>query len=440
MNILQIAQDYGLKPKKVASTRGGEYQSACPSCNNPKRFKIHPNHEGGVYHCHSCGKGGDTIQFLRNFMGKSFKEAAEVVGKTLDDRPTRHRYTPRKETVPTMEAEDKILPEERWRREAAAVVGAAHEALIENKERLEWLAGRGIGIEAVKNFKLGWVEKDKFYGLTRWGLPEITNSKGNKKRLWIPRGYLIPQWTLDGTISMLQVRMDKLLPESDMRYYPVKGSTVTPMILAPSPPLPPERTAWVDLESRLDAILVAAHAGDLVGVMAQGNNSANPSPEAMRLLEVSPRILSSLDFDTAGKKSFEKWASHFKTVRHWPVPEGKDPGEYFEEHNGDIRAWVMAGLPPGLRINRKSKEPASVIKKEEKKEPLYTAINTKCGRLIHVTGDRGTYRKLEEEGKIVFSNKEVERATAFHKDGGEPSLLIDIKEILGGRINDRVTL
>ncbi len=55
--------------------------------------------------------------------------------------------------------------------------------------------------------------------------------------------------------------------------------------------------------------------------------------------------------------------------------------------------------------------------------------------------DEETYRRLEDEGKIVFSQKEVSKVTAFQKDGGEPSLLIDIKEIFGGgRINGRIEL
>jgi hypothetical protein len=446
MNLLQYAQDYGLKPKKVASTRGGEYLSACPSCNNPKRFKIHPNHEGGVYHCHSCGKGGDTIQFLRDFMGKGFKEAADMVGKALEDRPHRHRYKSPEETAPMMEAEEKIFPEERWRREAAAGVDAAHEALLSDPARLEWLAGRGLDLEAVERFKLGWIEKEKFYGLKRWGLPIETNERGREKKVWLPRGYLIPQWDLAGKLTMLQVRMDKLLPAYDMRYYPIKGGTTTPMVIPPEPSLPPERTAWVIVESRLDALLIARHVGDLVGVMAQGNNSANPCRSAIHLLDASPRILNALDYDEAGEKSFEKWARRFKTARRWPVPEGKDPGEYFEEHHGDIREWILAGLPPGLKIKRKATDipsPSTTVANptQKEKELPYRHFDTECGREIYVTGDRATYRKLEDEGKITFSPHEIARVKAFKNDGGNPADILDILEVFGGgRIAERIEL
>ena len=445
MGLLQLAQDYGLDPKKKATTKGGEYCSPCPVCDGSKRFILHPEHEGGRYFCRECPTSGDTIQFLIDFMGLTFKEAADRVGKHLDDLPSRHRYTLPEKSEPTMEAGEKIPPQETWRRQAAEVVAKAHAALLENEERLNWLAGRGLDLEAVKRFKLGWIEAPKFYSLKKWGQPEVLNGKGNKKRLWIPKGYLIPQWNLEKQITMLQVRMDELMPGNKMRYYPVKGSTVTPMIIPPSPSLPPERTAWVTVESRLDALLIARYVGDLVGVMAQGNNSANPCPEAMPLLDASPLILNALDADDAGDASFKKWAKRFKTARRWPVPEGKDPGDYAQDYSGDIRAWILAGLPPGLKIIRKVQDPesGSVKQKEIPQEvtPLCTAIESKCGRLIHVTTDRETYRRLEDEGKIVFSQKEVSKVTAFQKDGGDPSTLLDIKEIFGGsRIIGRIDL
>ena len=48
---------------------------------------------------------------------------------------------------------------------------------------------------------------------------------------------------------------------------------------------------------------------------------------------------------------------------------------------------------------------------------------------------------MEDEGKIVFSTKEKNLASAFQNDGGDISVLIDIKEIFGGgRISGRIEL
>ena len=451
MNLLTIVENYGLNPKKHSTSKGGEYCSPCPRCGGNDRFIIQPFNEGGRYFCRqkdSCGTSGDAIQFLRDFQGMGFREAAAQVGKQLEDRPYnpgRRRHSPEMEEAPEMQACEKLEPVERWRRQAAAQVGAAHKSLLENEERLNWLAVRGLDLEAVKRFKLGWIEEGIFEALDKWGLPDETNGKGNKKKLWIPKGYLIPQWNLEGHLTMLQVRLNELLPDSKMRYYPVKGSTVTPMTIPPEPSLPPGRTAWVTVESRLDALLVARHAGDLVGTMALGNNSANPDPEAMPMLDASPLILNALDFDEAGESSFEKWQRRFKTAKRWPVPEGKDPGEYAQDHNGDIREWILAGLPPGLSIERKLspvKEPAPAdsASVKQKEQPLYTVVPTGCGREICLTDSRKVYEKLEDEGKLPFSSKEIDISKAFVADGGEPSLLVDIKEIFGGRIIERIEL
>jgi len=41
MNILDLAEELNLSPKKAASTNGGEYKSTCPKCQDGKdRFCI----------------------------------------------------------------------------------------------------------------------------------------------------------------------------------------------------------------------------------------------------------------------------------------------------------------------------------------------------------------------------------------------------------------
>lgn len=450
MRLLQIIEEYGLKPKRVASTKGGEYACACPRCGGDDRFRIQPENKGGLYFCRhkdSCKTSGDAIQFLRDFMGLSFKDAAARTGKQLSDKPYQKDYTPKNRDVPKMESEEKLIPEERWRREAAGVVGDAHEILLQNKERLAWLEKRGIGTEAVKRFKLGWIEKQKFYGHSRWGLSIELNENKREKRIWIPRGYLIPQWDLEKKLTMLQVRKDDI-KAGEYRYHPVKGSTVTPMIIPPSPSIPEERIAWVVVESRLDAFLISYFIGDLVGVMAQGNNTANPCRQGIKLLDASPLILYSMDYDEAGLSPLKKWKSRFDALKFWPVPEGGDPGEYKKKYGGNIRDWILTALPPGLRIIKKNKVPMQTGQKIklETENDLYKTIKTENNRKLFITEDFETFQRLEKEGKLVFSRDEVRRVTAAVNDAKDANVnitaetFINIKEILGGRITGRIEL
>ena len=60
MALIQLAQLYGLKPKKTCGTDGGEYHSSCPVCGGNDRFVMHPNKRGksskcmGTYFCRHC--------------------------------------------------------------------------------------------------------------------------------------------------------------------------------------------------------------------------------------------------------------------------------------------------------------------------------------------------------------------------------------------------
>jgi len=111
-------------------------------------------------------------------------------------------------------------------------------------------------------------------------------------------------------------------------------------------------------------------AGDRIGVMATGSVSIRPNENQYAKLQQATCILNSMDFDgNPGAEANQWWAKQFQCNKRWPVPVGKDPGEYFErlvkkyqaEGLGldearrqafeDIRLWVVAGLPPVLTLD-----------------------------------------------------------------------------------------
>jgi len=77
--------------KKVANTNGGEYCGVCPACGGEDRFRVWP--EKGRYWCRMCHCSGDSIQFLRDFHGYSFKDACRAIGRELLPRssPAYHK-------------------------------------------------------------------------------------------------------------------------------------------------------------------------------------------------------------------------------------------------------------------------------------------------------------------------------------------------------------
>lgn len=73
MNLLRLAEELGLEPRKTSNKGGGEYHSPCPSCGGKDRFILWP--AKGQYWCRQCEKSGDAIQFCRDFQGLSFRSA-----------------------------------------------------------------------------------------------------------------------------------------------------------------------------------------------------------------------------------------------------------------------------------------------------------------------------------------------------------------------------
>lgn len=68
-----------LTPKR---TRNGEWCGPCPRCGGKDRFLVWP--EEDQYWCRQCHAKGDSIQFLRDYRGLSYQDAARMVGKTID--------------------------------------------------------------------------------------------------------------------------------------------------------------------------------------------------------------------------------------------------------------------------------------------------------------------------------------------------------------------
>ena len=81
------------------------------------------------------------------------------------------------------------------------------------------------------------------------------------------------------------------------------------------------------------------------------SNTGKPDPALHQKLQKARRILVALDYDEAGHKGWLWWEKTYPQAVRWPVPDGKDPGEYFA-CGGNIHEWLNDGLPDGLRVNK----------------------------------------------------------------------------------------
>ena len=218
----------------------------------------------------------------------------------------------------------------------------AGEALQGNSEQLSYLAQRGISSQQAVKWSLGFIGGQKdclFSSRTRWGLePKAENRKPDA--LWIPRGLVIPT-VINDQVDSIRIRR----PEADRRhtlptlsYHVMPGSGSVSLLNYKT------QMAIVVVESQLDAILLDQLAGDLVGVLALGNNSARPDDTAHNALMTTNMILVALDNDEAGQTSLKKWLQWYDTAVAATIPAGKDPGEAYQR-GVDLRQWIVSLLP-----------------------------------------------------------------------------------------------
>lgn len=366
-DILGLFEAHGLRPVKKT---GDEWAAPCPACGGKDRCMVRPaDHDGmGGYWCRKCEAYGDAIQFLRDYEGMSYGDACRHVGVAVARSvPSLPRVPRQPAGQEPFEAVAPAAPEAVWQTKATAFSGWAHQQLLAHPEPLGWLATRGLPLEAVQRYRLGYNPGDK--GKTclirpraAWGLPPVDPKPAKdgeapakpKTTFWIPRGVVIPQLSADpdGPVRRLRIRRpdeDRRKFREETKYYVIPGSSMDAMILGP------EARAFVVVESELDALMLHHHVGDLVGVVSiQTANVRKIAADVHAALSQALCILVALDAEGAGgagAKGWLRWAASFPRAKRWPCPVGKDPGEAFER-GANMRAWVMAGLPPALLSGR----------------------------------------------------------------------------------------
>lgn len=457
MNLLDLAMNRiaGLK-KKTAS----EWAGPCPECGGRDRFIVWVHK--AAWYCRGCEISGDAVEFLRRFEGKSCKEAHELAG--VDCRSINCQVRERcqgggkvvrrrerlqapaeakREGFQPAEAND---PAKTWADKASKLIEHAHAALTGNAEQLAYLAGRGLDLEAVTRYRLGWLDQDHYRARSAWGLEDVRKDDGTLKKLWLPRGIVIPFFDATGTPERIRIRRPQV-KDGEPRYYWVPGSgDNVPVIGA-------DRQAFVVVESDLDALLVHHLAGDVVGAIPLGTCSAKPKAGTMAALQQALAILVALDFEprvnattlrneNPGGKAADWWVQNFEQAKRWPVPAGKDPGEFFES-GGDLRAWVLAGLPAVFRIER----PAVVVETVPAAAPVEKPADQASVILLRGTSRHGieyavvdsradlVAGALEAPGCVLFTSAEIARCKGMSEE--EADAVMMTKKVMGGEVVSR---
>lgn len=332
MTLLELAHSIGLNPKKASFTQGGEYKSACPKCGGKDRFFIQPSKQmkncSGYYRCRQCECGGDTIQFAREFCGVNFKQAAELANATIPEKsvlfkPSKKEFTPTKI--------DRIS--DQWRLRANAFVAWAHQQILEQPAILESLHKRGLPVEAVLNYKMGWNPKDIWRTRDTWGLEQHDDPES---KLWLAKGIVIPSVEKNGNVNRIKIRRtDWKDGDTFGKYIAISGSMKGLNIIGDR-----DKDIAIVVESELDAYATHHKVGDCAFVISVGSNNKNPDYMCDHIARKVATLLICHDNDEAGLKMLNKWKQLYPHAQAYPTPIGKDIGEAIEQ-GFQIRPWIL---------------------------------------------------------------------------------------------------
>ncbi len=379
------AEHLGAEERKAIASRllreprehGGEVWAHCPwhAERTPgDAFSYSP--ERDVAYCNSCGERGDIIDIFAAVhdldKGEAFKEfMREFCPNAAGSGQSRRGRTPRmpqEQGSPTSwQPENPEAPAELWRKKCGQVMAYGLEQLQNNQEIQRWLFDRGISLKTAVQSGLGWIPRSYYRERRAWGVDPEYHSSGKEKKLWIPRGLVIP-YLRHGQLQRLRFR--RFEDDEWPKYYVLPGSNKAPMWFRCSGE---SFGPWavIVVETELDGIMLWERAGDLVHVAAIGSSSAKPhDPELLQVLDEAACILVSLDHEQSGIKALRWWRERYSSAIYWPVPQSKDPGEAYKA-GVDIREWILEGLPPAFRVH--SKRRAELSERERARDAARTA-------------------------------------------------------------------
>jgi len=148
IDLIEVLSSY------VKFTRSGAYFKACCPFHEEKTPSFVVQRNDTHYHCFGCSAHGDAISFLMNYQKMTFTEAVEYLADKFAVSLEVLEDDKNKETGPSKKKLKEIL---------YLAARFYHFLLLhtqEAKEALNYLYNRGIDLEFIKTFQIGFASKD----------------------------------------------------------------------------------------------------------------------------------------------------------------------------------------------------------------------------------------------------------------------------------------
>ena len=298
-------------------------------------FSVDP--ERKLYHCFGCQKGGDAIGFLQEVEGLDFPESVEALAERYNVRLEREDDDP--EAEKRRQQRDRLLTLlDRTSKFYAAFLETAAEAA---KAR-EYLAGRGLSAEVLKEFRVGYspsawdrvlvsAQRDGYspQELLDAGLAQ-RNQTGNlydrfRGRIMFPLSDARGRVLGFGARAMSEGRGPKYLNSSESRIYR-KGRQLFGIDVAR--PHATKAGRVVVVEGYTD-VLAMHQAGIPETVAIMG--TALTEDQVKELSKVATRVVLALDADRAGQEAMLRAARLAEDrdleLAAVEMPAGTDPAD-----------------------------------------------------------------------------------------------------------------
>jgi len=310
-----------------------DWEGACPRCGGTDRFHVYLAKDGTWrWRCYQCSeKPADAIAFLRWLRpALSFPEAvAELSGAHTPAAPAQ-RPTPRPPAP-------RPAQPEAWRERAEAIVEAAHERLMREKEGepgRAYLEGRGINSESWLDYSLGYRPDVAVPG---------TDGKERAAAIVLP-------WYAAGRIVAVRYRF--LEPQGKRKITAEAGSSFAGRLfggqkLAPAEKRPDRFLLLV--EGELNCVSVAQACGGYgrlmdfgVDVLSLGSESARLTPAAIEAAQQYRKVIVWADRAEVARELAEALPGSYATKS----PGGQDANDLLRA--GRLSGAVVAALMKAL--------------------------------------------------------------------------------------------
>ncbi|MBH41080.1 MAG: DNA primase [Chloroflexi bacterium] len=315
-------------------------------------FSVHQGMQ--FYKCFGCGKGGDVFNFLMELSGLSFFEAlktlAEQQGIPLPERTASDlsdAESRRREMFVRMHEIAQALFEKQFASPAGSIVR-------------DYLAGRGVSHEMIKEFGLGFAAggnqlRQQF---TKEGISEeyyegsglIAKSRERsgfydrfRDRLTFPIRNETGRIVAFGGRAVLQGQQPKYLNSPETQIY--HKSSVLYNLNKARPAMRKENCA-VLVEGYMDVI--GTYMADCMAVVATCGTALTP-PQVRILRRHVGSVVVNFDPDLAGQsaahRSIDLLLQESLDVRVLSLPEGFDPAEFIRQKGGEEYRILLEKAP-----------------------------------------------------------------------------------------------